>query len=397
MKYSRISALLAALAVISCSGPDANLKVVIENDGQKDRSCETIELDVSTLSIADMALNENNIVILDKNGAEVPSQIYKSRTGGNTLVFQAGVRAGEKAEYYIAAGNPGEYGTKAYSRYVPERFEDYAYENDVVAGRIYGPSLEDPRTQGSDIWIKCTPRLIVDEWFAKNDYHHNYGDGMDCYKVGNTLGGGAIAPLILDGDGQHIMLTGNYATWEHLTDGPVRTAAFFTYGPFEIDGISFTLERELVLDTGSHFVKHICKFVQNGGDRTIDQLPVVIGAVKHDVKDIRDGEGWIAFTEKSSDTKDPDRDGDISVGIVLGPRIDGAVFSEQEGHAAFKCFVPVGRNMTFWTGSAWSQGNKATVSEGLTEGSHDADSWAGYVSDFGYCVGNPLKITIEGM
>ena len=69
----------------------------------------------------------------------------------------------------------------------------YAWENNLCAYRLYGPALETSKekliTPGIDVWVKCTEKLVIDEWYAKGDYHHNYGEGMDCYKVGNTLGG----------------------------------------------------------------------------------------------------------------------------------------------------------------------------------------------------------------
>lgn len=37
-------------------------------------------------------------------------------------------------------------------------------------------------------------QLVIDEWYARGNYHHNYGDGMDCYKVGVTLGSAHRCP-----------------------------------------------------------------------------------------------------------------------------------------------------------------------------------------------------------
>ncbi len=98
-------------------------------------------------------------------------------------------------------------------RTVPERYDDYAWENNKVAYRLYGPALEtSPEklvTPGIDVWVKCTDKLVIDEWYARGNYHHNYGDGMDCYKVGVTLGSGASLPFV---DGKFWMMGHNYAT-----------------------------------------------------------------------------------------------------------------------------------------------------------------------------------------
>lgn len=257
---------------------------------------------------------------------------------------------------------------------MPERADDYAYENDLVAGRVYGPSLEFPRTFGADIWVKSTDRLIIDEWFAKNDYHHNYGEGMDCYKVDATLGGGACAPLV---DGK-ILLGDNWATQERLCNGPLRTKAVFTYEPFLINGKSCTVTREFSLDAGTRFVK-----ISTWFDCNMDELPVVLGAVMHDTVSRTDGDHYIAFTEKASDSSDPDRDGDISIGLVMDSAEQNVTADTIEGHAVLKAVATPGKRIDVWTGSGWSQGGVAS-----------AEQWAEYVKDFAYAQGHPLKVVI---
>lgn len=59
---------------------------------------------------------------------------------------------------------------EAFGRAVPERYDDYAWENNKVAYRLYGPALEtSPEkliTPGIDVWVKCTEKLVIDEWYA---------------------------------------------------------------------------------------------------------------------------------------------------------------------------------------------------------------------------------------
>ena len=174
------AAIISAALMMSCTS-GAGVKVLVENDSELARSNETVELDFSALASEVKGLTEENAVVLDAAGKQVPVQVYTERHGEELLIFQATVPAGETVEYTVTTGEREEYEMLVYSRYVPERADDYAYENNLVAGRIYGPALADPRTFGPDIWLKCTDRLIIDEWYAKADYHHNYGDGMDCY------------------------------------------------------------------------------------------------------------------------------------------------------------------------------------------------------------------------
>ncbi|MGN0189015.1 MAG: DUF4861 family protein [Candidatus Cryptobacteroides sp.] len=355
-----------AAVLVSCN---CGQKIIVSNDTEISRSGETIELELGDIK----GVTAENAVVTDASGAQVPSQIYTDAEGRTLLLFQADVNAGETVEYNVAPGERAEFGTRAYSRYVPERVDDYAWENDLVAGRIYGPALSSPRTFGCDIWLKCTDRLVIDDWFKKMDYHHNYGEGMDCYKVANTLGGGAIAPY----SGEQIIIGDNYATQQHICDGPVRTEAVFTYDAIDVDGRPVTVTRTISLDAGSRFVKSVMTFNFEG-----EGLPVVLGAVLHNVLGREDGSNFIAFTEKASDSSDPDRDGNISVGLVLGAEAAGT--GTLDSHAVIYATALPGQPMTSWAGSGWSQG-----------GVESQEAWAQEVKDFAYAQANPLKVTVK--
>ena len=291
-----MAAASAAAILASCSA--GGQKVVVTNDTDLARENETVELCFKGLQNADAALTEENVVVLDQAGNQVPSQVYAEADGKVKLLFQATVPANAAVKYAVKAGEREAYPVKAYSRHVPERMDDYAYENNVVAGRIYGPALEFPRTFGSDIWLKCTERLVIDDWFKKMDYHHNYGEGMDCYKVGGTLGGGALVPY---SDGKDFVIGDNWASFQHICDGPVRTKATFTYNAFDVNGKKYSASRELVLDANSRFVKSVTAFFPV--EHESDSLDVVLGAIQHEVLNRENGENWIAFTEVASDTK----------------------------------------------------------------------------------------------
>lgn len=369
------AAAVSAVCLLSCSSRQA-VTVVVENDSELPRTCETVELDFKTLASEVEGLTEDNAVVLDAEGVQLPVQVYTERHGRELLIFQATVPAGGTMEYTVTAGVREPYDTLAYSRYVPERADDYAYENNLVAGRIYGPGLADPRTFGPDIWLKSTDRLIIDEWYAKNDYHHNYGEGMDCYKVANTLGGGALAPYV----GDRIIIGDNYAEQERICNGPVRTKAVLKYGEINVDGNLVTTVKEISLDANSRFLKTSTWF----DAVSIQEIPVVLGAVMHDVVARTDGDHYIAFTEKASDSSDPERDGNISVGLVVDAAEQGVEAATMDGHAVLKAVATSGKRFDVWTGSGWSQG-----------GIESPEAWADAVKDFAYAQAHPLKVTVK--
>ncbi len=355
------------MALLSCGAVEKSLTV--SNSSDTERRNETVEVRLADIGIK--GLDGSNLVIKGLDGKQLPSQI--SADGGSVL-FQATVGGNSSVTYICAKGDREDFDTLAYSRYVPERKDDYAYENNLVAGRIYGPALEDPRTFGPDIWLKCTERLVIDDWFAAGDYHHDHGEGLDCYKVANTLGGGACAPY----SGDRIFIGDNWASQEHICDGPVRTRATFSYPEFDVDGVKVSAERTLTLDANTRLVRWTTVFRSDK-----DSIDVVLGAVLHNVISREDGENFIAFTEQASDSKNPERDGNISVGLILD-RPFKATAGTIDGHAVLKFKVKCGETVNYWTASGWSRGGVGSPEE-----------WNEYVSGQAGAVCSPLTVTIS--
>lgn len=105
---------------------------------------------------------------------------------------------------------------RVYGRYVPERKDDFAWENEYAAFRMYGPALrpENP-SNGVDLWLKSSSELVVDSFYYREHvlgfpYHINYGKGLDCYKVGHTAGCGGLV-VVCD---SQTYVGGAYDRWE---------------------------------------------------------------------------------------------------------------------------------------------------------------------------------------
>ena len=371
--FAIAAASVAAALMISCGQQD--MKVSVKNSSDLDRAAETIELDFGNIMASHPEITAENVVVTDAAGVQIPSQVYTEDYGMVKLIFQAAVPAGKTVEYTVKAGEREAYDTLVFSRYVPERLDDYAYENNRIAGRVYGPALSDPRTLGPDIWLKRVESLVVDKRYELNDYHHDHGDGMDCYKVANTLGGGALAPYADD----KIVLGDNYETYNRICNGPIRTKVLFTYKPFKVDGNIVTLKRELTVDANTNFIK-----ISNWFNAPVDELPVVLGAVLHDVLYREDGDYYIAFTEKASDSADPDADGNISVGLVVDVEEDDVEAGTMDGHAVLKYNITPGKRADVWTGSGWSKG-----------GIESPEAWNKIVKDFAYAQAHPLEVTVK--
>ena len=129
----------------------------------------------------------------------LPSQCYVKSGYTNalqdTLLFQVDLAPGESRTFYVlepllpAVPQPV---IKTFARYVPERQDDFAWESDRIAHRMYGPALEtwkaEPLTSsGIDVWIKRTRNLVVNQMYGTMKLLFNTnGPSQDDFKVGKT-------------------------------------------------------------------------------------------------------------------------------------------------------------------------------------------------------------------
>lgn len=363
-----------AALLTACAAP--TLKIEVSNLSETDREDETVEVAWSEVAALKGATPEN-IVVFDDENVEIPSQVlYLGEDEPQALIFQCDVEEQATRIYTIKTGQRSAYAPKAYGRFVPERLDDYAWENDKVAFRAYGPALETApgemlATPGFDTWVKCVDTLVVDARYLRGNYHHNYGDGMDCYKVGRTLGAGASAPYVND----TLWMSRNFATWETLDNGPIRTTVRFTYAPFAVGNRQVSLTKVISLDAGSHFNR-----IENTYEGDFTTLPVAAGFVRHDVKGLTATEEWLGFYEAASDSKQPEIDGDLYFGVIL----PGADFlADAAGHALAVTEVENGVPSVYYAGSGWSQG-----------GVEDMPDWMETLEQTTASVAAPLIVTI---
>ncbi len=120
---------------------------------------------------------------------------------------------------------------RTFARFVPERLDDFAFENDRTIFRIYGPALEktDGLTKmgaGVDMWAKNIREPAIDKMYASKKYHSpSLGYGIDAYKVGTGPGCGGTFPWV---NGKPVNM-GAFKTWKIIANGPIISKMAFTY------------------------------------------------------------------------------------------------------------------------------------------------------------------------
>jgi predicted nuclease of restriction endonuclease-like (RecB) superfamily len=121
----------------------------------------------------------NFIIINPKTKQQAIYQLeYRGTKEIQNLLIKVMVAA--ETQLQLQKGKPEKFVSKTYSRYVPERKDDFAWENDKIAFRMYGKAPEGTKENayGTDVWVKRTDKLIINERYKRAEYHIDHGDGI---------------------------------------------------------------------------------------------------------------------------------------------------------------------------------------------------------------------------
>ena len=402
---------MTALFCFACND-SRTVTVTVTNPLAMERSNEMVEVSMETvtdrLGLADTA----QIVVLNADGQQVPYQI----TYDGKVIFPAAIAAGSTATYTIQTGTPEAFDVKACGRCYPERMDDMAWENDLVAFRAYGPALQakGERGFGYDLFTKYnTTEPMLEAMYAKElnketlakiaelkktdpkaaaelsrerSYHIDHGYGMDCYAVGPTLGAGVAALMVND----TIIYPWCYKNQEILDNGPLRFTVKLEFTPLTVKGDSTVVETRLItLDAGSHLNKTAVSY-----SNLKETLPIVAGIVLHepDGAVVADAaHGYIPYVDPPTG---PDN-GKIFMGAAVPAVVKDAktvLFSEKEkkernnadGHVLAVSDYEPGSEYVYYWGFAWDKADIKT-----------ADAWNRYMADFAQKVRNPLTVKVN--
>ena len=402
---------LPLLALLAACGPkqSTDFTVTVTNDLSFDRA-EMVEVPISEVAKKVQLIDEEQYIVLDAEGNQVAYQI----TYDDNLLFPVNVKAGDKAVYTVAVGEPIEAEPLVYGRHYPERVDDIAWENDRTAYRAYGPALQakGERAFGYDAWVKRVPGLVVEQRYAnelnpdsqaeiarlrkerKHDeanelyhsvsYHVDHGNGLDCYKVGPTLGCGTAA--LMQGDA--ILYPYCWKEYEILENGPLRFTVKLTYNPLVVGKDTVIETRTISLAQGSQLNKTVVSYAG-----LTKAAPVATGLVIHPENPtayvLEGDKGYIAYADLTDNVNNGN--GIIYVGAVMPEKVTEAkaqMFADKEakergasGHVlAISNYKPETEYTYYW-GSGWSK-----------YGFDSMEAWTTYLDRYAQSVRKPLKV-----
>jgi len=361
------------------SGVFAQRSIIITNSTATDRKAEMVEIKACDLRLC---FKTKTYILKNENNFEVPYQVvYNGKKKPEMVIFQAFVKANSSSNYTFIEGKPAAVKPKTAARYVPERKDDFAWENDIAAYRMYGPALanENP-SNGVDMWAKRTDEVVMDKMYKnelvnKLSYHKDHGQGLDFYKVGHTLGCGGIAPYASD-----LLWVGNhYDSYKVLEVGPLRSTFTLTYDSVKVGNAFYKQVITITTNAGSLLNKAVVKFT---GSK--QKMELAAGIFLHDGKgnlQLNAANGTAAYAEEAiSNANIPS--GRNYVGIYVPAKINTA--TKKGEHALVMSDYTVGKLFTYYFGGGWSKWIYPT----------DED-WFKALNQFSENVKNPLKVKIK--
>jgi hypothetical protein len=377
---------IAALAVLPAGGlaSPAQLTVKAVNKFQIARPAQTIELsaaqlapigekDLARIHVKDAAGKELLCQAVDTDGDYTP----------DLVIFQADFAAGEARSFAVYSAGKQIYTRdqfKAYGRFARERFDDFAWENDRIAHRMYGKALEswvrEPLTSSTvDIWSKRVARMVINDWYMVDNYHADTGEGADFYSAGPSRGCGGNG-LWAD---EKLWLSKNFVNSRVLANGPIRVMFELTYEPFDVNGTKVAEVKRITLDAGQNLDRFQSFYKPPGGG---GPLTTAIGLKK--VADERvEFSGQRGFLAKWESVEK--KAGYQGLAIVM----DLKTYEKRaEDRLNLLLISKVGTDnvATYWAGFCWDKAGQF----------NDFNAWLMYVDNFSQALLSPIEVTVSG-
>lgn len=378
------------------SEPFAKTPVKITNPAKFGRNCETVEIDLRQLfkealfgnqlpkdeaQFKNLIAQASFAVIDGVSSRVVDSQLY-SGDGNSKLLVQIDLAPNETGTFYILdtnalAATPPPI-LKTFARFVPERMDDFAWESDRIAHRMYGPALikgEGTVSSGVDVWVKRTRNLVINKWYKSGDYHKDHGEGLDGYTVSHnsvpTRGCGGLGIW----DGKKIWVSSNFVSQRLITTGPIRSEFELTYDSWDAAGRKVSEVKRLSIDANSNFTRAESTFTAEGDA----PLTVAIGIADRGTNGLASSDakaGWLAYWEPVKGTI-----GNTACALVV-PGV--TEFTKDNANLLAIASATPGKPFVYYLGAGWSKSGDFA----------DAAAWEKYVQRFAERQAQPLQVSV---
>lgn len=384
--------LSCAIVCIAANFMNAQTSIQVKNTQDFARN-EIVSVSAKQLKAFLGKNKAEDLRIKDAQNQYLPIQWIDNDGDGKNdeLLFQAKLDAKKTNSYTILAdaNTPvPESQVTTYSRLVPERVDDYTWENDRVAFRVYGPKGQaealakvkgSTLSSGVDIWFKRTEKSVINAWYkgylTDPMYYHKdtRGEGYDPYHVGDSRGTGGIG-IWKD---EKLKVSQNFVNSKTIAEGPLRTVFELTYAPWSEFGVKET--KRISLDLGSNFSKFESTFET---EKPVPNYTVGISLHKNEGESkLNDKNGYYLHWEKIDDAF-------VGEGIVVDPKTvqkSVAFKSETPDQSNLLVVTKPQKKLTYYAGFAWQKSGQIQTQK----------DWENLLEKQAKIVANPLVITIK--
>ncbi|KGO86757.1 hypothetical protein Q765_09010 [Flavobacterium rivuli WB 3.3-2 = DSM 21788] len=396
MRYIKTPALLTALMFTSFAGlqvmAQESLTVTIKNNLGIDRN-EVVTINSKDITGFLKGKNEKDIRVKNNTTGKMEPLQWIDNDGdknNDELLFMATVKPNSSAIYTLVSDASVPVPVSqitTFSRFVPERTDDYTWENDKVAFRTYGPDAQMRTEQhrengtlssGIDIWLKRTPLPIINKWYKgyltdPMFYHSDRGEGYDPYHVGASRGTGGTGIWEKDS----LLVSKNFVTYKTIAVGPLRTVFELSYAPFSPYQVKET--KRISLDLGSNFSKFE---VMHSSAKQVPNYATGITLHQNEGEaEVLTKEGVFAYHEKIDGTY-------LGEGIIMQPNIIEKAFvnkSKTKDQSNLIIVTKASPKLTYYAGFVWEKSG---------QGANKAD-WDALLKKQAQIIKSPLTVTVK--
>src|SRR3984893_5872642 len=357
--------------------------VTLRNPIDVPRSSETIVLLAAELRRLLSVDDIRRVHVRDaRSGQDLLTQAVDTNQEGvfEEFIFQADFAPKELREFVLSVGerqvlHPEDF--KAYGRFVQERRDDFAWENDRIAHRMYGAALQtwpqEPLTSSAvDVWTKRVSRLVINNWYLVDDYHRDHGEGGDFYSASTTRGCGGNGIWA----GGRLYPSTNFHGSRSLANGPIRVMFEITYPAWDAAGVPMSEVKRITLDAGQNFNHFESHYRVEKGTR---ELASAIGIRKgpHPATSASPEQGSLRAWETL-----PGDAGQLGQAVILDPA-NLLSFTEDKDNFLVTTKIPADGVVGYYAGFGWSKNGFRAV-----------EDWDRCVAQYAARLRSPIEITI---
>ncbi len=364
------------------SRSNGTVTITAVNKFQIGRPSQTIELAAKDLE----ALGEKDLTrihVKDATGKELLCQAVDT-DGDYTqdqLIFQADFTAGQTQIFTATVGDKRVYAKdqfRAYGRFVRERCDDFCWENDRIAFRIYGKTLETcvlyPLTSSTvDIWSKRTSRMVINDWYMVDNYHGDTGEGGDFYSAGLSRGCGGNGLWAAD----RLWVSKNFVNSRPLTNGPIRVMFELIYELFEVNGVMVSEIKRISMDAGQNLCHYQSIY------KSEKQMDLITGVglkkVTGEHSDVNTERGWLAKWEPMEMNA-----GEQGLAAIVDPNLFEKQ-TEDQYNLLMLARVPADNIASYWAGFCWDRSGQFA----------DFEAWKTYIDQFAQGLLSPIEVSVS--